>query len=153
MPNASAEVIPFALRLKQLYEQACREVCRRYGLTQTEFDILDHLGEGKGRNTVGEIACAKLIKKANVSTGADRLIRKGYLERRGDDRDRRLCRLYLTEEAAAPLQEILRTKREFLTRLFSPLSGEEKEVLYELWQKIMPPAFDKKDDLKGAVKT
>ena len=72
-------LLPFAMQLKKLYSKACRDVCVKYELTQTEFDILDFLGERSGLDTAGEIARQRLIKKANVSTSVERLIRKGLL--------------------------------------------------------------------------
>lgn len=49
-------LLPFAMQLKKLYGKACRDVCVKYELTQTEFDILDFLGERSGLDTAGEIA-------------------------------------------------------------------------------------------------
>lgn len=41
---ALAEILPLAAQIKKLYVKACRAVCKKYELTQTEFDILDFLG-------------------------------------------------------------------------------------------------------------
>ncbi len=144
-----AAVLPFAVQMKKLYDKACRTVCLKYELTQTEFDILDFLGERSGFDTAGEIARRRLIKKANVSTSVERLTKKGYLRRHPDKRDRRIVHLELTAAADRPIREIQAVQKEFFSGLFSPLSREELATLKKLIDKLMNAALHYGETLKG----
>ncbi len=145
-----AILLPFAMQLKKLYGKACREVCARYELTQTEFDILDFLGERSGFDTAGEIARRRLIKKANVSTSVERLICKGLLNRLPDKRDRRIVHLELTPLADHPVKEIRTVQKKFFASVFSPLTAEEQATLKRLLDKLMNTAGFYGETRKGA---
>ncbi len=132
-----AEILPLADQVKKLYVKACRAVCKKYGLTQTEFYILDFLGEETGCDTANEISRRRQIKKANVSTSVERLIKKGYLRRRTDPDDRRYIHLELTGEAAAPVDEIRQAQSDFFSRFSDGLSSEELRVYKQLTEKLL----------------
>ena len=131
------EILPFAAQVKKLYVSSCRTVCQKYELTQTEFEILDFLGEKTGLDTANEISRQRLIKKANVSTSVERLIKKGYLRRIPDSNDRRLIHLELTGKADRPVSEIRKTQREFFSRFFLGLSAEEIATYKMLTKKLL----------------
>ncbi len=132
-----AEILPLAAQIKKLYVKACRAVCKKYELTQTEFDILDFLGGNTGFDTAKEISRHRQIKKANVSTSVERLIKKGYLKRRTDPEDRRFIHLELTGKAALPMTEIKKTQDDFFSRFFACLSKEEFETYKNLTEKLL----------------
>ncbi len=145
-----AILLPFAMQLKKLYGKACRDVCLKYELTQTEFDILDFLGERSGLDTAGEITRRRLIQKANVSTSVERLMRKGLLLRRPDGRDRRIIHLELTPAADRLVREIRAVQKNFFASVFSPLTREEQVTLKKLLDKLMNTAVFYGENLKGA---
>lgn len=132
-----AELLPLTGQMKKLYVKACRAVCEKYELTQTEFDILDFLGEHTGLDTANEIARRRLIKKANVSTSVERLIKKGYIKRRVDPDDRRYIHLELTGSAEPTVSEIKKTQNDFFSSFTSGLSREELETYKRLTEKLL----------------
>ncbi len=132
-----AELLPLTGQMKKLYVKACRAVCKKYELTQTEFDILDFLGERTGIDTANEIARRRLIKKANISTSVDRLIKKGYIRRRVDPDDRRFIHLELTGNAEPTVSEIKKTQSDFFSRFTTGLSKEELETYKRLTEKLL----------------
>ncbi len=131
------ELLPLTAQIKKMYVSACREVCEKYGITQTEFDILEFLGKHYGPDTANEISKWKLIKKANVSTSVERLIEKGYLRRRPDRLDRRYIHLELTDEAACTVNDIKNTEKEFYDSLLSALTMDELELYKKLTRKLI----------------
>ncbi len=151
MAPEAASFLPFSSQIKKLYGKACRAVCRRYHLTQTEFDILDFLGERTEQDTAGEISRRRLIRKANVSTSVDRLIRKGYLFRQVDLRDRRIIHLRLTPTVYPMIEEIREAKREFFSRLLAVLNEEEIAALDRLCRKLLSAVSPYGKDLKGGA--
>lgn len=132
-----AELLPLADQVKKLYVKACRAVCKKYELTQTEFDILDFLGENTGLDTANEISKQRLIKKANVSTSVDRLIRKGYLLRKIDPYDKRLIHLELTGKAKPPVKEIKNAQNDFFSRFSTNLSSDEIVIYKKITEKLL----------------
>ena len=132
-----AELLPLTGQMKKLYVKACRAVCKKYELTQTEFDILDFLRERTGIDTANEIARRRLIKKANISTSVDRLIKKGYIRRRVDPDDRRFIHLELTGNAEPTVSEIKKTQSDFFSRFTAGLSKEELETYRLLTEKLL----------------
>lgn len=136
MPNFE-EILPLADRMKKLYTKTCRTVCKRYGFSQTEFDILGFLGDKNGLDTAIEIAKNRPIKKANISTSVERLTKEGYLKRRTDSKDRRLIHLELTEKAAEPLAEIKESQEKFFSLFFSGISKEEIKTYKNITKKLI----------------
>ncbi len=61
-------------------------LCRQLELPQTAFDILMFLGNNPDYKTASEIVEIRHIKANLVSVNVDRLVREGYLTRRGGGR-------------------------------------------------------------------
>ena len=72
----------------------------------------------------------------------DRLIAKGYLTRRPDEKDKRLIHLSLTAEAGMPCIEIMQAKEDFMSKLTSLLSEHELENLTAIADRLA--SYDKK---------
>ena len=136
------DLISLAAQVKKLYVSCCRQVCKKYDITQTEFDVLEYLSTGSSSDTSAEIARNRQIQKANVCTAVDRLIAKGYLTRRPDEKDKRLIHLSLTAEAGMPCIEIMQAKEDFMSKLTSLLSEHELENLTAIADRLA--SYDKK---------
>ncbi len=133
----TASIVPLSAHLKTLYASACRTVCLEYGLSQTEFDILDVLSSDIRYDTAAQISRLRYIKKANVSTAVDRLICKGLIDKRGDKRDKRVIHLMLTESANSVVSAIKGAKTEFSNLLRETLTEPELKTLTELIEKLV----------------
>ena len=75
------------------YSAVCKPLCRQLELPQTAFDILMFLGNNPDYKTASEIVEIRHIKANLVSVNVDRLVREGYLTRRGVEGDRRKTEL------------------------------------------------------------
>ena len=118
-------LISLAAQIRQLYCSTCKEVCKKYSLSQSDFDVLEYLSSPCSGDTVSEISKDRLIKKANASTAADRLIKKGYLTRVPDEFDKRVIHLKLTKESGEAVCEVMRANEEF-TRYFTEYLSESE---------------------------
>ena len=130
------DLISLAAQVKKLYLSCCRPVCLKYGITQTEFDVLEYLSSFAGSDTSAEIARNRHIQKANVCTAVDRLIVKGYLKRVPDENDKRLIHLALTADAGIPCIDIMGAKDEFKNKLNTLLSDTELANLSSIAQRF-----------------
>ena len=133
----TASIVPLSAHLKTLYASACRTVCLEYGLSQTEFDILDVLSSDIGYDTAAQISRVRYIKKANVSTAVDRLIDKGLIDKRGDKRDKRVIHLMLTESSSDVVSAIKNAQTAFSNMLKETLTELEIKTLTELIEKLL----------------
>ncbi len=135
--SAATSILPLSAHLKNLYASSCRDVCRRYELSQTEFDILDVLSSDCGLDTAAGISKLRYIKKANISTAVDRLTVKSLIRRRPDDKDKRIVHLDLTEAASEAVKAIREAQDAFVARLKESLTECELATLASLMEKLL----------------
>ncbi|MGE0717730.1 MAG: MarR family winged helix-turn-helix transcriptional regulator [Alphaproteobacteria bacterium] len=79
---------------------------RVLGLSRAQWWVLVHLSRNEGIHQ-GGLAEILEVEPITLARHIDRLEASGHVERRPDDRDRRLKRLFLTD-AAAPVLERMR---------------------------------------------
>ena len=111
---------------------SCGAPSLRFLCPKSKFCNNPHVHE-----TANEIARRRLIKKANISTSVDRLIKKGYIRRRVDPDDRRFIHLELTGNAEPTVSEIKKIQSDFFSRFTAGLSKEELETYKLLTEKLL----------------
>ncbi len=134
--NPMLEFMVDARHAAKLYEKAFDGIRLKYRMTQLEIDILAFLKNNPELDTASDIVNYRKLPKANVSQAVELLIRKGYLRRKADEKDRRRIHLTLMEEADAALGEILGTQREFNRWLFQDFTEEEREQYMEMNRRL-----------------
>jgi MarR family transcriptional regulator for hemolysin len=128
MPGSNVDFL-FALfetqRLLRLYAD---KQARRFGLTRAQWGVLAKLERTEGMKQA-EIAELMEIQPITLTRLIDKLCDLGLIERRSDDSDRRVNRLYLTE-AARPLMLKLTGLRDELTQTaLAGLSAADTHLL------------------------
>lgn len=73
-----------------------------------------------------ELSCALGSSRTNATRIADELEKRGWIERRESDNDRRCLHLQLTEKGHEFLREVLPPQHNCLHQLWSALSTTEK---------------------------
>ncbi|WP_031512234.1 MarR family winged helix-turn-helix transcriptional regulator [Streptomyces sp. NRRL F-5123] len=115
------------------------EGMRRHGLHYGQHHLLAALWERDGR-TPGEVAAKLHVTTPTVVKMADRMTASGLLERRRDDRDNRLVRLWLTDAGRA-LREPVETERLRLEQqVTAGLGAAEREQLMAALGKVLHAA-------------
>ena len=99
-----------SLRELHLIEEVCRAV-----------DL-----ERDNRSTA--IAAAQRVTAGTLTIAVNQLEKKGYLERRRDDRDKRAVRLYPTEKARVAEERHARFHAEMVDHILEALTPGEREV-------------------------
>lgn len=97
---------------------------RGHGLTRGKWRALHILGEGR-QLTQSELAGRLGLGAAATGRLVDRLVRRGFVERRPDPGDRRAYRLGLTDRAAAVLDELEGMSSGLGGELLDGLSADE----------------------------
>lgn len=100
-----------SLRELHLIEEVCRAV------------------DGERDNRATAIAAAQRVTAGTLTTAVSLLEKKGYLERRRDEKDRRAVRIWPTEKARAADRVHAQFHREMVEELLTHLTEEESRVL------------------------
>lgn len=108
---------------------------RRHGLHLGQDHLLALLWARDGR-TPGELAAALEVSTPTVVKAATRMSAAGLLERRPDDRDHRLVRIWLTDAGRALQLPIEQERRRLEDELIADLSDAERDQLVALLAKV-----------------
>lgn len=131
--DPAAEAWELCMRLFAADRPRMLDIQAEYGLKPPQFFALNALDEPVPMNT---IATLLRCDRSAVTWVTDRLEERGYVERRGDERDRRVKLLTLTEEGRRVRDELrarLATPPEALTGL----TREEQRTLRDLLRRAL----------------
>jgi DNA-binding MarR family transcriptional regulator len=109
------------------------DIQAEYGLKPPQFFALNALDEPAPMST---IATLLRCDRSAVTWVTDRLEERGYVERRSDDRDRRVKLLTLTEEGRRVRDE-LRARLSTPPAALASLTREEQRTLRDLLRKAL----------------
>lgn len=123
--------IAISRKIALAYSAVCKPLCRQLELPQTAFDILMFLGNNPDYKTASEIVEIRHIKANLVSVNVDRLVREGYLMRRGVEGDRRKTELLCTEKAQPIIARGRQLQNAFSERLFAGMDKEARRAFSE----------------------
>lgn len=100
-------------------------------LSITEIHTIEAIGK-EGNRTMGEIAHDLRITVGTLTTAINRLIKKGYVERKRIEEDRRVVLVSLTENG----EEVFNTHsifhKEMIDTILEEFQGEDLEVLTKI---------------------
>lgn len=115
----------YAMKLLQAYHRRCKPICRRFGMSQTAFDILMFLGNNTEYKTARDIVEVRGIRPNLVSVNVDKLVDDGYLRRESVDGDRRKTSLVLCEKAQDIVAEGRAVQSEFVARVVAGVTEQD----------------------------
>ena len=100
-------------------------------LSVKELHVLEAVSDltAQSRNTMTAIADALSIRVSSLTAAVNTLVRKGYLERRGEPGDRRVIRIRLTEKGEQANQLHSRFHADMIAGVAQGLNEEELNVL------------------------
>jgi DNA-binding MarR family transcriptional regulator len=123
------------LRLARVYlkvERTAMEHLRRWNLSESQFEILAHLGADEGI-TQQELAAARLTTKGNLSQLLDNMERSGLVRR---ERDGHAKRIWLTDAGRELFAEVVPDHEALITDQFCSLTAQEQHRLLELLRRL-----------------
>lgn len=120
--------IAISRKIALAYSAVCKPLCRQLELPQTAFVFL---GNNPDYKTASEIVEIRHIKANLVSVNVDRLVREGYLTRRGVEGDRRKTELLCTEKAQPIIARGRQLQNAFSERLFAGMDEEARRAFSE----------------------
>ncbi|WP_067830145.1 MarR family winged helix-turn-helix transcriptional regulator [Nocardia inohanensis] len=114
---------------------------RRHGLHLGQNLVLAALWERDGR-TPGELANALNVTTPTVVKMATRMAASGLLERRRDDRDNRLVRLWLTDHGRELRDPVEQDRNSLADNVTATLTDTERRHLMAALAKVNQAALD-----------
>lgn len=108
---------------------------RQYGMTRAQWGILIHLQKTPGLSQK-ELSSMLEVEPISVARLVDRLARAGLVERRADERDRRVWRLHLLPAAAPLMSEIDRHRLELSSFIAKGMTESEREIIRKALEKM-----------------
>ena len=105
--------LPIGRNVGMLFEKMTEPVCKKYGLTRTEKDLMCYLANHPTRNTAKD--------------AVEELMKKQLLTRERDPKDRRQIHLELTEQAAPIAAELCEIRAELEDVIFTGFTDQERE--------------------------
>lgn len=116
-------------------------------LSITEIHTIEAIGK-EGNRTMGEIANDLRITVGTLTTAINRLIKKGYVERKRIEEDRRVVVAYLTESGKKVFDEHTLFHKEMIDEVAKNFEDYELKVLTKALSKVSEFFEDKYHDLK-----
>jgi len=138
LPLARLYAVPGHLirRAQQKAVAKFMEACAAHDLTPVQFAALAAVDDSPGL-TASELADRIAFDRSTVGDVVDRLARKRLLRRRSDPRDRRIRRLYLTEEGRMLIERALPDVLAAQQAILEPLSPAEAALLVHLLRRMV----------------
>jgi MarR family 2-MHQ and catechol resistance regulon transcriptional repressor len=107
----------------------------RHDLTLAEFGILEALYH-RGPMLLGEVQRRILVSSGGITFLVDRLVAKGYVERRACQTDRRARYAALTDSGERLISQIFPAHADAIERAMSGLSEDEQRQAISLMKKL-----------------
>ena len=118
------------------YARYLEPVCREWGLTRNELDVILFLANNPALDRAVDIVTRRGLAKSHVSLSVSTLESKGLLLRREDAEDRRTVHLKLTPNALRAAQAGREAQKAFFERIHAGITPEEMAVWRSMGEKI-----------------
>jgi MarR family transcriptional regulator, organic hydroperoxide resistance regulator len=125
-----------------------RQSLSEVGITPPQFVALQWISEEKGI-TIGELSSQLFLAFSTTTDLVDKLEEKALVERRKDEKDKRLVRIYLLSKGEAIIQSVIRKRQQFLEKTISDLPNEVMENFQQGLDSLYKQIKTKKKNEKG----
>lgn len=130
-PKAPPESIGQLLaQVSRLHHSQAHALLDEIGLHRGQPFILRLLWEQDGL-AQSDLARRMHVRPATITNMVKRMERAGLVERRPDERDRRVSRVYLTEAGRSIREQVQRVWRDLEAQTFAGLNDEERQLFYQ----------------------
>jgi len=117
----------------------------RYGITRAQWAVLAKVERSEGMKQ-SELAELMEMQPITLTRLIDKLCDNGWIERRGDETDRRVNRLYLKKAARPLLGKLAGLRSELTATALEGISPQDAHRLLVQLEKI-------KDNVRDAIQT
>ncbi len=120
------------------------ELVAAHGLTLSSYEVLLHLAtSSSGCARMSDLAGSALLSRSGLTRLIDRLERARLVRREGVSADARGMQAVITPEGREAFARARRTHLAGVrTRFLEPLSEADRELLAQLWERLLPGASE-----------
>ncbi|CAM4301961.1 MAG: MarR family transcriptional regulator [Paenibacillus macerans] len=133
--NEALHLLVVLSRASQWVHAHSDKSIREYGLTRTEFGVLELLYH-KGRQPTQQIGNKVLMSSGNITYTVDKLEKKGFVARKTCKEDRRLVYAEITERGKQFIEEVFPRHTKLIEEVLGGLSPEEMQTAAKLLKKL-----------------
>lgn len=133
---ASIEVMGRIGRIGAVASHRAGRELQRAEVTRAEFDVLCTLARGDGPLRASEVTAASMLSGASTTKNAERLEKRGLIERLPWERDGRVVLMRLTADGEALVDREFPRFLEMDRTLLAGLSAKEQAQLAALLRKV-----------------
>ncbi|AZV58580.1 MarR family transcriptional regulator [Clostridium sp. AWRP] len=108
---------------------------KEINLQKGQFTFLTRICENAGINQV-DLSTLLKVDKTTTTKAVQKLIEAGYINKKKDDIDKRMWRLYPKEKALDIYPFIIKEENKHIQICFHNFSKEEKKLAYKLVKKM-----------------
>ncbi|MBA4541434.1 MULTISPECIES: MarR family winged helix-turn-helix transcriptional regulator [Thermoactinomyces] len=123
-PEIVSEIEYLLREISQIVKRKGRDILNHFPITPPQFTALIWLKD-EGDLTIGELSQKMFLACSTMTDLIDRMEKNGMVERVRDDRDRRVVRIHLLDKGRKIIEEVLETRRQYLSEILSHLSDDE----------------------------
>ena len=117
--------------MRTVFDRRVRDI----GLTRAQWLVLTRLYRRPGASQT-ELAVMLEIDRASAGRMLDRMEKNGWVERRADSEDRRINRLYLTDDARGAHKAMWAIAEATVDDALAPLSERERDQFTRLAARV-----------------
>ncbi|QUJ67715.1 MarR family transcriptional regulator [Photobacterium sp. GJ3] len=114
-------------RMSRIVDKEMNRVFQNNGLSSVEFDILATLRRFNEPMTPTELYQTLMLSSGAMSTRIEQLVKRELIERIASPEDRRSCRVVLTREGRALIDQALEAHVINEKAILDPLTDEQRE--------------------------
>ena len=143
MPGSNVDFLFAVFETQRLLRLYADKQARRFGLTRAQWAVLAKLERVEGQKQA-ELADTMEMAPITLTRLIDKLCDGGLVERRSDVSDRRVNRLYLTDDARPLLAELTELRNEITETALAGLAPDDIRRLVGQLETV-------KDNIREAV--
>jgi DNA-binding MarR family transcriptional regulator len=137
VPSLHENAFTALLRAADRLQTRLAEWLKPHGLSPTQYNALRILrGAGSEGLPCTQIGERMLTHDPDVTRLVDRLVKRGWVARSRDSRDRRIVRAHITKPGLSLLAQLDSPLRDFLRRLLAPAGAEDLRSLLKICETL-----------------
>ena len=133
--NNEFKVVIGIMRASNLLIDDLKKTLKNYPVNVTEFAVMEFL-YSKGEKSIQEIRDRILLASGSATYVVDNLEKKGYVNRKISQKDKRVTYIKLTEVGKKLMDDIFPIHKINTKKIFDDLTEEELDTLKEILKKI-----------------
>ena len=134
--NNEFKVVIGIMRASNLLIDDLKKTLKNYPVNVTEFAVMEFL-YSKGEKSIQEIRDRILLASGSATYVVDNLEKKGYVNRKISQKDKRVTYIKLTEVGKKLMDDIFPIHKINTKKIFDDLTKEELVTLKEILKKMV----------------